>query len=353
MSSLVNQPGSAGGDARPRVRAPVFIIGSQRSGTTLLRVTLNRHSQLAVCGETEFFRRLYTRRHAFGDPANEQNRARIVSAYLAVRPVRQLGIDLSLLEERMMREGVNWSSIFASLLSAYATTHGKPFAGEKTPGHAWHVHTLCEWYPDCAIIHLIRDPRAVVYSLTNVPWASRSVLMGARMWHSINTAALAASKRDNYMAVKYEDLVARPEQELARICRHIGLDYEEALLEPIAGQRDPDKPFHPAYQKITAGRAAVWQMRLHPWQIAAIEAAAGEYMDQFGYQRHSAGAVASGKVRAVLEAFREMGLQKMLRLPCAFFRYFRPTRLADEERWIAWASSMYARMRLQRQAGAL
>lgn len=51
-----------------RIRSPVFIVGAPRSGTTLLRVTLNRHSQLAVCGETHYFQRVYARRNVFGDP---------------------------------------------------------------------------------------------------------------------------------------------------------------------------------------------------------------------------------------------------------------------------------------------
>src|ERR1700722_144714 len=89
-------------------RTPVFIVGAPRSGTTLLRVTLNRHSQLAVCGETDYFRRVYARRYAFGDPGDPRNRERIVGAYLALEPVRRLGMDLGVLRESLMLEGVRW-----------------------------------------------------------------------------------------------------------------------------------------------------------------------------------------------------------------------------------------------------
>jgi hypothetical protein len=327
-----------------RVRAPVFIVGAPRSGTTLLRVTLNRHPQLAVCGETVYFSRVYARRRAFGDPCNPQNRERIVGAFLAIEPVRRLGMDIGALRERLMVEGVSWRALFASLLKAYADSQGKMYAGEKTPEHALHINVLCDWFPDCTIIHLVRDPRAAVNSLTNVPWASRSVLMGARTWRLFNAAASAAATRENYVRVKYEDLVARPEEQLRRLCSHIGLTYDEALLRPDPAEFDPRRPVHRAYEKVTAARTALWRAELKPWQVSAIEAAAGNHMEEFGYSKETTGAPAD-LARASLEAFVEMTFQKFLRSPSIFYHFLQPTNLADEQKWIARASAMYGRMR--------
>ncbi len=333
-----------------RVRAPVFIVGAPRSGTTLLRVTLNRHSQLAVCGETHYFSRVYARRHAFGDPGNPRNRKRIVGAYLAIEPIRRLGMDIGVLRERLMSEGVSWSALFASLIQAYAGFHGKAHAGEKTPRHALHVNTLCEWFPDCSIIHLVRDPRAAVCSLTHMPWASRSVLMGARTWRLFNTSACTASTRDNYLRVKYEELVARPEEQLRRLCGHIGLDYEEEMLQPDPAEFDPRRPVHQAYEKMTPARTALWRTELEPWQVSAIEAAAGDRMEQFGYERQTR--VATGMSRASLEALVEMTFQKFFRSPSAFYHFLQPTNLADEEKWQKRASAMYGRLRSRPPAAA-
>jgi hypothetical protein len=324
-------------------RTPVFIVGAPRSGTTLLRVTLNRHSQLAVCGETHYFQRVYSRRRAFGDPGTVQNRARIVGAYLAIEAVRRLGMDSAVLRERLMREGVSWRALFASMIQAYADFHGKPYSGEKTPQHALHVKTLCEWFPDCTIIHLIRDPRAAVCSLTHMPWASRSVLMGARTWRLFNTAACAVSARSNYVRVKYEELVARPEEQLRRICGHIGLEYQQALLKPDAAEFDPARPVHRAYEKMTAARTALWRKELEPWQVSAIEAAAGNRMEEFGYERQTG--PATGMSRASLEAVVEMMFQKVFRSPSAFYHFLHPTNLAGEEKWLKRASAMYGRLR--------
>ena len=51
-------------------KPPVFVVGSPRSGTSLLRNMLNRHPSLAICGETHFDHYVYKRRRAFGDLSN-------------------------------------------------------------------------------------------------------------------------------------------------------------------------------------------------------------------------------------------------------------------------------------------
>jgi hypothetical protein len=253
-------------------------------------------------------------------------------------------MDIDVLRERLMSDGVSWRALFASMLQVYADSQGKPHTGEKTPRHALHVNTLCEWFPDCSIIHLVRDPRAAVYSLTQVPWASRSVLMGARTWRLFNIAARAVAARDNYLLVKYEDLVTRTEEQLRRICRHIGLEYHGAMLEPNPAEFDPRRPVHRAYERITPARVALWRGKLEPWQVSAIEAASGNQMEEFGYERQTKVATTS-MARATVEALVEMTFQKFFRSPSAFYHFVQPTNLADEEKWLARASAIYGRLR--------
>jgi Sulfotransferase family len=336
---------------RKTTRAPVFIVGSPRSGTSLLRVTLNRHPRLAMCGETDFFRRLYNRRHAFGDPADPRNRERIVDAYLAIHMVGGLGLDIEVLRERMKREGVSWRALFASMLQLCADSQGKPYTGEKTPAHALHVDALCEWFPDCSVIHLVRDPRAATCSLTHMPWASRSVLMGARTWRIFNAAALRVSSRDNYLRIQYENLVARPEEQLRRICSHIGLDYSETMLEPKIAEINPRRPDPLSFEEITSARVSLWQRELEPWQVSAIETVAGRHMEEFGYERQTKRTRPVHLSRAALEAVVDMTFQKFLRLPSMSYHLLQPTNVAAEQRWLARASATYGRLRSRRPVG--
>jgi hypothetical protein len=257
-------------------------------------------------------------------------------------------MDVEDLRERMKREGVNWRALFVSMLQLLADSRGKPYFGEKTPAHAFYVDTLCEWFPDCSIIHLVRDPRAATCSLTHVPWATRSVLMGARTWRMFNTAALRVSSRHNYLRIHYEKLVTRPEEPLRQICSHVGLDYSESMLEPDVAEIDPRRPDPRSFEEITSARTSLWQRELEPWQVSAIEAVAGRRMEEFGYQRQTKRAGPADLSRAAMEAVVEMTFQKLLRLPSMSYHLLQPTNVAAEQKWLARASATYGRLRARR-----
>src|SRR6266851_2044993 len=213
-------------------KPPVFIVGAPRSGTTLLRNILNRHPALAICGETQFHRHVYSRRRAFGSLADPKNRERLVHEYLSTDRIKRLGMDLSKLREKLLREGDSYRAVFTCVMEHYAESHGKQRCGEKTPQHALFTETLCDWYPGATIIHLLRDPRDVVASLQRMPWASDSVVTNARVWVGQNVAAQRSSHRSGYLLVRYETLVNRPEEELIRICAHLDEEYSPLMLVP-------------------------------------------------------------------------------------------------------------------------
>src|SRR5216684_341407 len=104
---------------------PIFIVGSPRSGTTLLRNMLNRHPRIAICRETQFNHYIYSRRGAFGDLGNQDNRRRLVKEYLGTNRMRRSGIEIAGLEQRLLREGTSYASFFASILAHFAESEGK------------------------------------------------------------------------------------------------------------------------------------------------------------------------------------------------------------------------------------
>lgn len=95
------------------VRAPVFVVGAPRSGTTMLRVMFNRHSEIAMLGEESgYFERLYAWRGDFGEPGEAGRRGRIVGAYLGLEAASRFGVDREELRERLRWEGVSWRAMY-------------------------------------------------------------------------------------------------------------------------------------------------------------------------------------------------------------------------------------------------
>ncbi len=309
----------------------IFIVGAPRSGTTLLRNMLNRHPRLAICYETQFFRYVFARRWAFGDLGNSRNRRRLIAEYTSTHRIQRLGMNAADFEERLMREGVSYEAFFASLLACYAGAEGKARWGEKTPHHARFTELLCEWYPGASILHVVRDPRDVVAALQRVPWASNSVLTNARTWLTYNLAASQSSHRPGYIQIRYETLVNQPDEELARICEHLGERYYPSML---IGDQEKVR-FRSWSQRsgsaITNERIGAWRDELSEDSIRLIDRVVGEHGARYGYARTSGTAshwaVTQGLLVAGLEALR----LRANRLPASLWRLMHPTKLSKEE----------------------
>jgi len=94
-------------DAAGVIKPPIFIVGAPRSGTRLLRTILERHPAIAIRGETHFNHYVYTRRRAFGDLGNFENRRRLVDEYLSIQRIKRFGLDIAEVKDQLLREGTS------------------------------------------------------------------------------------------------------------------------------------------------------------------------------------------------------------------------------------------------------
>jgi hypothetical protein len=316
--------------------APIFIVGASRSGTTLLKNLLNRHPRISICGETHFHHYVYQRRRAFGDLSDPKNRKRVVDEYLALKRLRFVS-DRAALREKLLLEGTSYQAMFTSFVKYHADSQGKVRWGEKTPQHALFSETLCDWYPQGTILHMIRDPRDVVASMQRMKWAADSVVQNARKWLKCNLAVERCSHRPQYMAVRYETLVSQPEQELARICERLGEEYLPSMLEP---QEDtvspPPRPWSVrAQQAITTDRMNEWRETLTEEEVSQIEWVIGPQMETFGYERALDPPSRLTIARGVGFALFDTVCTRLTQLPGIWSHVFRPTKLAKEESWMS------------------
>lgn len=310
---------------------PIFIVGVPRSGTTLLRVILNRHPNIAIADETYFFYYVHARRRAFGDLAREANRRRLVKAYLETWRIARLGLEREKLATRLVREGTSYSAFFASLMSAYAESRSKQRPGEKTPQHASNVETLLEWFPGATVVHVVRDPRDVVASLQNVPWGHRSTAANARLWVSLVKAVRRTEGHAGCLTVRYEDLVNDPESCLRSLCEGVEEPYVRQLLSAPSHEM-ADRPwFRRAYQPITASRVGFWRKDLRSSQARIVERIAGSLMRAYGYEPIMSPASVWLRVGADLYRSGESCRRTVLGLPRIWNHRLRPTDLAAEE----------------------
>ena len=311
---------------------PLFVVGAPRSGTTLLLESLNRHPALWLCNETYFLHFVYGRRRRLGDLADPVCRRRLVQAYLKTKRIRQQEVDPERLAQRLMAEATGYRELFTSLMRFCAEENGRPRFGEKTPDHARSATTLCDLYPECALIHLVRDPRDVVASLRRMPWGDRSLLGNVRQWEACTRGALACSDRPAYLRVRYEDLIREPEATLTRIVSFVGLEYSAQMLDPSEGAGAQRWWLERARGALDSTRLGRWREELEPREVALIEHVSGPAMEALGYDRSggspSAGALLAARAAEVVDRIR----RRIRRVPGMWIYWTRPADLAAEER---------------------
>ena len=219
-SAFFSPPGQA-------VPSPVFIVGAPRSGTTMLRLMLDAHPDVAIPPETGFVPAALElgddllSREAFialvtGGPAWPDFKLDAVTFAGRVRAMNRF----------------QPASAVRLFYENYAARFGKRGWGDKTPMYAKHVPVLAAAFPDATIVHIVRDGRDAAMSLRE-QWFSPGDSMAslARDWCDHVLAARESGRHlgKRYVEITFEDLVRAPAKTLRRLCQSLGWRYDGSM----------------------------------------------------------------------------------------------------------------------------
>ena len=205
---------------------PLIVLGVRRSGTTLLRVMLDRNPALAVPDESYFVPQLARRHRGAVEPAAFLDDLRRLPTLV------EWGLSPEVVAPHL-RPGMATGAAIAAVFEAYAAERGKPRWGDKTPLYMQHLPLLERLFPDALFVHLVRDGRDAALSFLSLPtgimtegWGHPRDAAGfACQWATEVRAARALGARvgaARYLEIRYEGLVADPAAELRRVCDFAG-----------------------------------------------------------------------------------------------------------------------------------
>ena len=266
--------------------APIFVVGTGRSGTTLLRLMLNAHPNIYLTHEASFYvgRQFIPRRFSASDWLELYFKS-FSFAWLLIHPdeVRE---DLA----KVHPDGAPRAALpdtYRSIMRAKAAHYSEPRYGDKTPFHASYVGQILKDFPDARIIHILRDPRPTILSLRDMPWATRSWLLNNRYLRRLTKEI--APHRDKIHEVRLEDLLSNAEHEMRAILDFVGEPFDERVLEHTEHAPLDDIPPFPWLLTATKKRGSTpkrkWQERIPAAWIRQIEKRNAAYLDTYGYER--------------------------------------------------------------------
>lgn len=242
---------------------PIFVMGAQGSGTTLMRLILDSHDDIAMAQETGFARALLATEHipyvAFGDTW-----------------YRRIGLSRDDLEREL-------AQFYDRLFSRFAAQRGATRWGDKTPFHVWYLPLLARVFPDAVFIGMVRHPGAGA--------SSRSRRMGhgwgssLRQWTRRNTEMLYQGSLlgDRFLVCRYEDLVTRPEPVLRELLEWLDVPWSDRV-----------RTFHDVHrERGTPSQVEGWTLSDEPLDASRVDAWTREMTDERWIQ------LKRGKVRAL------------------------------------------------------
>jgi hypothetical protein len=277
---------------------PLIVLGVSRSGTTLLRVVLDRSPGIAIPDES-FFVPLLARRHGRAVDAE-----RFLDDVARIPTIRDWGLSIAEVASRV-RSGMPTGEAIAAIYEAYAERVGKPRWGDKTPMYMRHLPLLERLFPEAQYVHLVRDGRDAALSFLQMPegtftrtWAHPTTpAQFACLWRKEVREARALGARvgtARYHEVQYEELMAAPEDAVQRICAFAELPYEPAMLEYAGAVDVSTKPHQQRLLAPPTTGVRSWRDEMPAEDVAGFEAIAGDVLSELGYEVTNQGASAAG-----------------------------------------------------------
>jgi hypothetical protein len=259
-----------------------------RSGTTLLRIVLDRSPGIAIPDES-FFVPLLARRHGSTIDADG-----FLDDVARIQTIRAWGLRVDDVRPRV-RSGMATGDAIAAIFEAYAERQDKPRWGDKTPMYMRHLPLLERLFPEAQYVHLVRDGRDAALSFLEMPegtftrtWAHPTTpAQFACLWRKEVSAARALGRRagsGRYHEVRYEELVSDPDGAVSAICRFADIPFEPEMLA-YAGTVDvSDKPHQLRLRRPPTPGVRSWREDMSTPGVAAFEAVAGDLLQDLGYQ---------------------------------------------------------------------
>lgn len=311
----------------------MFVVGSPRSGTTLLYDMLLSAGNFAVyLTESNVFSLLAQR---FGDLKSRDHRQKLIRVWLGSKLFRASGLDPELIERRIAEECNNYGQFLRITMEEIARSQGMRRWAENTPEHLIYLPMIRATLPDALVVHMIRDGRAVALSLDKrtdrglrtMPWnKDQNLFVQGLYWEWIVRRGRKYGRAlgPDYIEVRFEDLILQPRPTLAALSEFLDqqLDYDRIQQVGYGSVSKPNTSFRQEPEAASFDPVSRWRSSFSQSQLEMFEGLVGSYLEELGYP--------------LLTSGKDLRAAQMKRMKKLYSLYFSARFKAKNSRLLRW-----------------
>ncbi len=285
-------------------RTPLnFVIGKERSGTTLLQVMLNSHPNIVAPPESRFIVMFYYKYGLIKTWSKDDIRSfcndlfveKIFEGYWNINKEELYNSLIQVNEELTY-------PLLCKLVFYYfdKTSKNIKLLVDKNPLYYYFLPELNEVFPSAKYIHIVRDYRANILSHKRVVSVNLSMADMAYRWLKVNENIEKIKMRSpqQWLTIKYESLVTDTETTMQQICSFFNIPYDKGAIEEHYTKLFPSfyemqdsaefNRFHgKVFEPVKTSFIDEWKNEMKEKDISVAELIAGQFAEKtYGYKKY-------------------------------------------------------------------
>ncbi len=259
-----------------------FIVGVQRSGTTLLSHMLGKHPDILMEPRSIGFRIITCFKNQYELlPYNIQHDQKAFQQWLVQNDDK--GRLAELIDVENINQYDNIRDLISTSINKKIERNNKQLWGDKSPNLQHFFNDLQLLIPAAKIIHIVRDGRANAYSMSTR--SHKNLELAAQEWLDGNIYGLVNQEmigKQQYMIIKYEKLLGQTAETLASICDFLEIPFSKKILD-LSPTNDLSEEKQYVKTSIDKSKINTWKKELSTKEILKIEQIQGGLLEQLGY----------------------------------------------------------------------
>ncbi|MFH1045362.1 MAG: sulfotransferase [Candidatus Omnitrophota bacterium] len=273
--------------------SPIFILGTERSGTNLLRLILNSHPNIAIPHPPHIMKNFFKLEPLYSDLSKDANFKRLIQDVVTMVQLHPYPWGIKIDKDKIFRDiqERNLINIYFAIYDQYLESAHKKRWGCKSTFMIYHVALTRHYYPTAKFIYMVRDGRDVAVSAKKSIFNRYNVYFTAGLWkkeQGIGIYWLNKLSKNDIFLIKYEDLLNKPEETVRSLCSFLNESYQENMLNFFNTEEAQKSSSLSAAWKNTASpiiknNFEKFKNELREDEVNLFEAIAAPELDYFSY----------------------------------------------------------------------